>query len=259
MSLHPERREPSIPAMVSNAKACENPNDGAAATAAAARVLPARDGGGGGRGAELQPVVGVRAAGRARARGGRAAAAARRAHARAHARRLRGSPTTPRSALTADEAVLAELAALSGTPRGRVRMTFVQTPALALLSTALRELAETAPDLRVEVKHSETAPALADLRSRAVDLVVGIDYDPIPVPAPPRRRPPRPDPRGGAAVHPARPPARRGAAARSRSPRSRTPRGPRTSRAAATAPRSSTSATASAATRPTSAITPTTR
>jgi DNA-binding transcriptional LysR family regulator len=85
-------------------------------------------------------------------------------------------------ALTADEAVRAELAALSGTPRGRLRMTFVQTPALALLSSALRELAETAPELRVEVKHSETAPALAELRSRAVDLVVGIDYDPIPVP-----------------------------------------------------------------------------
>jgi DNA-binding transcriptional LysR family regulator len=85
-------------------------------------------------------------------------------------------------ALTADEAVLAELAALSGTPRGRLKMTFVQTPALALLSSALRELAETAPHLRVEVKHSETAPALADLRSRAVDLVVGIDYDPVPVP-----------------------------------------------------------------------------
>jgi DNA-binding transcriptional LysR family regulator len=85
-------------------------------------------------------------------------------------------------ALTADEAVRAELAALTGTPRGRLRMTFVQTPALALLSSALRELAETAPELRVEVKHSETAPALAELRSRAVDLVVGIDYDPIPVP-----------------------------------------------------------------------------
>ena len=83
-------------------------------------------------------------------------------------------------ALTVDEAVRAELAQLSGTPRGVVRMTFVQTPALALLSTALRELAAT-PDLRVEVKHSETAPALADLRSRAVDLVVGVDYDPVPV------------------------------------------------------------------------------
>ena len=84
-------------------------------------------------------------------------------------------------ALAVDEAVRAELAQLSGTPRGVVRMTFVQTPALALLSTALRELAEAAPDLRVEVKHSETAPALADLRSRAVDLVVGVDYDPVPV------------------------------------------------------------------------------
>jgi DNA-binding transcriptional LysR family regulator len=85
-------------------------------------------------------------------------------------------------ALTADEAVRAELAALTGAPRGRVRMTFVQTPALALLSTTLATLAETAPDLRVEVVQTETAPALADLRSRAVDVVVGIEYDPIPVP-----------------------------------------------------------------------------
>jgi DNA-binding transcriptional LysR family regulator len=85
-------------------------------------------------------------------------------------------------ALTADEAVLAELARLSGTPRGTVRMTFVQTPALALLSTALRELAESAPELRVEVKHSETLPAMSALRSREVDLVVGVDYDPVPVP-----------------------------------------------------------------------------
>jgi DNA-binding transcriptional LysR family regulator len=86
------------------------------------------------------------------------------------------------AALTADEAVLAELAHLSGTPRGTVRMTFVQTPALALLSTALRELADTAPELRVEVTHRETTPAIAMLRSREVDLVVGIDYDPVPVP-----------------------------------------------------------------------------
>ena len=84
-------------------------------------------------------------------------------------------------ALAADEAVRAELAH-SGAPRGVVRLTFVQTPALALLSTALATLAETAPDLRVEVVHSETAPALADLRSRAVDVVVGIEYEPIPVP-----------------------------------------------------------------------------
>jgi DNA-binding transcriptional LysR family regulator len=84
-------------------------------------------------------------------------------------------------ALEADEAVLAELAGLGGAPRGRIRLTFVQTPALALLGRALATLATTAPDLRVEVIHSETAPALEALRSRAVDFVVGIEYDPIPV------------------------------------------------------------------------------
>jgi DNA-binding transcriptional LysR family regulator len=61
-------------------------------------------------------------------------------------------------------------------------MTFVQTPALALLPGVMDRLAETAPDLQVEVVQSETAPALDDLRSQAVDLVVGIEYDPVPVP-----------------------------------------------------------------------------
>ena len=51
-----------------------------------------------------------------------------------------------------------------------------------MLGAALATLAETAPDLRVEVLHSETAPALDALRSRAVDVVVGIEYEPIPVP-----------------------------------------------------------------------------
>jgi DNA-binding transcriptional LysR family regulator len=85
-------------------------------------------------------------------------------------------------ALAADEAILAELASLSDAPRGSVRMTFVQTPALALLPTVLATLGETAPDLHVEVVHRETAPAIDELRSRAVDVVVGIDYDPVPVP-----------------------------------------------------------------------------
>src|SRR4051794_8221603 len=75
-------------------------------------------------------------------------------------------------ALTADEAVRAELAKLASTARGTVRLTFVQTPALALLSAALSALADSAPDLRVEVVQRETAPALAELRSRAVDVVV---------------------------------------------------------------------------------------
>lgn len=85
-------------------------------------------------------------------------------------------------ALAADEAIVTELASLGGRPRGRVRITFVQTPALALLSSALATLAEAAPDLQVEVLQRETAPALDELRSRAVDVVLGIDYDPVPVP-----------------------------------------------------------------------------
>jgi DNA-binding transcriptional LysR family regulator len=84
-------------------------------------------------------------------------------------------------ALEADEAVRAELAEPGDTPRGRLRMTFVQTPALTLLPRALERLATTAPELAVEVTQSETAPAIAALRSREVDLVVGIEYEPIPV------------------------------------------------------------------------------
>lgn len=85
-------------------------------------------------------------------------------------------------ALARDEAVLAELATLSGAPRGRLRLAFLQTPALALLPSTLATLARTAPDLHVEVEQSETAPGIADLRSRAVDLVVGSEYDVVPVP-----------------------------------------------------------------------------
>ena len=84
-------------------------------------------------------------------------------------------------ALAADEAVRTELAHLGDAPRGRLRMTIVQTPALALLPGVLERLAATAPDLQVEVLQRETAPALGDLRSRAVDLVVGIEYEPVPV------------------------------------------------------------------------------
>ena len=85
-------------------------------------------------------------------------------------------------ALAADEAIRTELAGARDAPRGRLRMTFVQTPALALLPGVLEQLAQTAPDLQVEVVQRETAPALEELRSRAVDLVVGIEYDPLPVP-----------------------------------------------------------------------------
>jgi DNA-binding transcriptional LysR family regulator len=86
-----------------------------------------------------------------------------------------------REALDADEAVRAELAEPSDAPRGRLRMSFVQTPALALLPGTLERLGRNAPDLAIEVIQRETAPAIADLRSREIDLVVGIEYEPIPV------------------------------------------------------------------------------
>ena len=60
-------------------------------------------------------------------------------------------------------------------------MTFVQTPALALLPGVLGRLATTAPELQVEVVNRETAPALEELRSRTVDLVVGVEYETVPV------------------------------------------------------------------------------
>jgi DNA-binding transcriptional LysR family regulator len=85
-------------------------------------------------------------------------------------------------ALAADEAIRTELASAVDAPQGLLRMTFVQTPALALLPGVLDRLADTAPGLQVEVVQRETAPALEELRSRAVDLVVGIEYEPVPVP-----------------------------------------------------------------------------
>jgi DNA-binding transcriptional LysR family regulator len=84
-------------------------------------------------------------------------------------------------ALAADEAVRTELAALADVPSGRIRMTFVQTPAIALLPGTLEHLAASAPQVQVDVIQRETAPALEELRSHAVELVVGIEYDPLPV------------------------------------------------------------------------------
>jgi len=85
-------------------------------------------------------------------------------------------------ALAADEAIRAELTAIGDAPRGRISLRIVQTPALALLPGMFDRLATTAPKLQVEVSQGETAPALEDLRSRLVDLVVGVEYDPVPVP-----------------------------------------------------------------------------
>ena len=82
-------------------------------------------------------------------------------------------------ALAADEAVRTELAALADVPRGLVRMTSVQTPAIALLPEAFKRLAAIAPEVKVDVIHRETAPGLDDLRSSAADFVLGVEYDPL--------------------------------------------------------------------------------
>ena len=85
-------------------------------------------------------------------------------------------------ALAAEEKVLGELSSTKDLPTGSIRMSFVQTPALALLPPLLAKVNERAPDLRIEVEHQETLPALSLLRSRVLDLVVGVEYEPLPVP-----------------------------------------------------------------------------
>lgn len=82
-------------------------------------------------------------------------------------------------ALAAEEAALAEVAGLAGGPRGAVRLSVVQTPAFALLPGLLASLAETAPLVEVEVRHLETLPALEGVRSRTIDVAVGIEYDQV--------------------------------------------------------------------------------
>ncbi len=85
--------------------------------------------------------------------------------------------------LAAEEAALADLATIGGAvPRGLVRISFVQTPALALLPPLLSTLAEDAPEVQVAVQHLETLPALEELGSRTVDVAVGVEYDQVVVP-----------------------------------------------------------------------------
>lgn len=94
-------------------------------------------------------------------------------------RRLAGHA---REALAADEAVRAEIGGITDRPAGRIRVAVVQTAALALVPPVLDTLAKQSPDLRIEVVGRETVPALEELRARSLDLVVGIDYEPVPVP-----------------------------------------------------------------------------
>lgn len=94
-------------------------------------------------------------------------------------RRLAGHA---REALAADEAVRAEIGGITDRPAGRIRVAVAQTAALALVPPVLDMLAKQSPDLRIEVVGRETVPALEELRARSLDLVVGIDYEPVPVP-----------------------------------------------------------------------------
>ncbi len=87
------------------------------------------------------------------------------------------------TALAEDEHVRGELAQISrGRASGTIRVSFVQTVALALLPAVVANLTDTAPDLRLELEQIETPPALEDLRARRIDLAVGIDYAPVPPP-----------------------------------------------------------------------------
>ncbi len=86
-------------------------------------------------------------------------------------------------ALTADEAVRAELANLGGAPRGRVRLTFVQTPgARAPERGAARRSRTPRRTCASRSCRSRPRPRSPSLRSRAVDVVVGVEYEPVPVP-----------------------------------------------------------------------------
>jgi DNA-binding transcriptional LysR family regulator len=80
----------------------------------------------------------------------------------------------------------AELAAAAGAVTGVVRLASFQTAAINLVPAALARLAARHPDLRVEVTHAETAPALQALALGHADLVIGIEYDHVPQPRQPR-------------------------------------------------------------------------
>lgn len=74
------------------------------------------------------------------------------------------------------EETQARLGSTEHGPQGTVRLAVFQSAALALLPTALPELARRAPGVRVEVTQSEPAQALEDTWARDFDLVVAEEY-----------------------------------------------------------------------------------
>ena len=76
------------------------------------------------------------------------------------------------------EAAEAELAGLAaGRVAGRVRVAAFQSALLRLVAPAIRALADSHPDIRVEATEVEVEQAVPALRLQRLDVVVGDEYD----------------------------------------------------------------------------------
>ena len=145
-----------------------------------------RHGRGGRRGAVLQPVPRSPCSSpSSSARRARSSSAGGQGRCSSHAAGC-AWPITPPKPYPPTRPSGPKYAERSGAPRGRVRLTSSRRPRSRCWGAALDTLRDRAPDLRVEVLDSETAPALDALRSRAVDVVVG-ESSMKPIPGPDHR------------------------------------------------------------------------
>jgi len=78
----------------------------------------------------------------------------------------------------AAEAELAELA--HGTVAGTVRVAAFQSAMLRIVAPALNRLADSAPEIRIEVTEAEVEAAVPALRLQHLDVVVGDEYHGLP-------------------------------------------------------------------------------
>ncbi|MDU0287811.1 LysR family transcriptional regulator [Saccharothrix longispora] len=83
------------------------------------------------------------------------------------------------------ELARAELAASLDEVAGTLRVASFQTVVLALVPTALTELAQRHPGLRVEITHRDPDAAYAGLLARDHDIVLGEEYPGLPAPPDP--------------------------------------------------------------------------
>jgi DNA-binding transcriptional LysR family regulator len=86
--------------------------------------------------------------------------------------------------LAAAEEAEADLAAVSGSVAGTVRIAAFQTATLALVPPALSALARDHPDLRIEVMQAEPETALRALTLGELDLVIADEWEYVPRPGP---------------------------------------------------------------------------